>query len=82
MVKNTDIQQEFNLFAEIWNTYKSLLPARPRNDTGYWGEAVGKVSETMKKHPVQPSNGLSLAVLGGLERIADVLEGGGQDEQK
>lgn len=68
MVKNTDIQQEFSLFAEIWNTYKALLPVRPQNDTRYWGEAVEKVSEIMKKYPGQFAKDLSLAVLGDLER--------------
>ncbi len=47
MVKNTEIKQEFDLFAEVWNVYKTLLPIRPRNDTQYWGEAVEKVSDIM-----------------------------------
>lgn len=68
MVKNADIQQEFNLFADVWNTYKALLPVRPRNDTRYWGEAVEAVSEIMRKYPGQFSKDLSLAVLGDLER--------------
>ena len=49
MVKNGEIKQEFDLFSEIWNTYKTLLPVRPRNDTRYWGEVVEKISEIMRK---------------------------------
>ena len=51
MVRNEDIRQEFNLFAAVWNTYKALLPVKPRGDTNYWGEAVEKVSEIMRKNP-------------------------------
>lgn len=68
MVKNADIKQEFDLFAEVWNAYKCLLPVRPRNDTQYWGEAVEKVSDIMRKYPGQFSKDLSLAVLSDLER--------------
>lgn len=68
MVKKEDIKQEFNLFADVWNTYKALLPARPRNDTRYWGKAVEAVSKIMRKYPGQFSKDLSLAILGDLER--------------
>ena len=68
MVKNGEIKQEFDLFSEIWNTYKTLLPVRPRNDTRYWGEAVERISEIMKKYPGQFSKDLALAILGDLER--------------
>lgn len=68
MVRNEEIKQEFALFADVWNTYKLLLPVRPRNDTRYWGEAVEAVSKIMRKYPGQFAKDLSLAVLGDLER--------------
>lgn len=68
MVKNSDIKMEFDLFADVWNTYKTLLPAKPRNDTRYWGEAVEAVSGIMRKYPGQFAKDLSLAILGDLER--------------
>lgn len=74
MVRNKDISQEFNLFAEIWSVYKVLLPVRPRNDTRYWGEVVEKVSEIMRKYPGQFSKDLALAVLGDLERRCEENE--------
>ena len=38
VVRNSDIKLEFNLFADIWTTYKSLLPVGLRDNEAYWGK--------------------------------------------
>lgn len=72
MVKNAEIKQEFDLFSEIWGTYKILLPVRPQNDTIYWGGVIEKISDIMRKYPGQLSKDLALAILGDLERRAEL----------
>ena len=68
MVKNTEVQQEFDMFADVWKLYKALLPVQNKDDEAYWDNAVNSISEIMRKYPGQFAKDISLAVLGDLER--------------
>lgn len=49
MVKNEDVKQEFEMFAEVWNTFKRLLPVE--NTEEWWDTAtkeMGKIYESRK----------------------------------
>lgn len=74
MVRNSDIRLEFNLFADIWMTYKSLLPVGLRDDEAYWDKAVKDTSAIMDKYPGQLAKDLALAILGDLERRCVEIE--------
>ena len=74
MVENSDIRLEFNLFADIWTTYKSLLPVGLRDDEAYWQQAVRDISAVMDKYPGQLAKDLALAILGDLERRCAEIE--------
>ena len=69
MVKNADVQQEFEMFADIWKLYKALLPVQNRYDEAYWDNVVSSISEFMRKYPEQFAKDISLAVLRDLERL-------------
>ena len=51
MVKNTEVQQEFDMFADVWKLYKALLPVRSKDDEVYWNTVVNGISEIMRKYP-------------------------------
>ena len=68
MVKNSEIQQEFDMFADVWKIYKSLLPVQGRHDEAYWDNAVRSISGIIQKYPGQFAKDIALAVLGDLER--------------
>lgn len=68
MVKNAEVQQEFDMFAEVWKVYKSLLPVKDRHDKEYWDSVTDSLSEIMRKYPGQFAKDVTLAVLGDLER--------------
>lgn len=68
MVKNADVQQEFDMFADVWKIYKSLLPVQSRHDEAYWDNVERSISGIMQKYPGQFAKDIALAVLGDLER--------------
>lgn len=68
MVRNEEIQQEFELFSELWKAYKILLPVGSREDSNYWDGAMNMISGIMRKYPGQFSKDLALAILSDLER--------------
>lgn len=68
MVKNAEVQQEFDMFAEVWKVYKALLPVQGRHDKEYWDNVTDSISEIMRKYPGQFAKDIALAVLGDLER--------------
>lgn len=68
MVKNAEVQQEFDMFAEVWKVYKALLPVKARHDKEYWDSVTDSLSEIMRKYPGQFAKDVTLAVLGDLER--------------
>jgi len=68
MLTNTQMQQEFALFGDIWKMFKCLLPVGTKDDTDYWDEAVRQVTEIRHKYPTQFGNDLALAALDELER--------------
>lgn len=68
MVKNADVQQEFDMFADVWKIYKSLLPVQGRHDEAYWDDVERSISGIMQKYPGQFAKDIALAVLGDLER--------------
>lgn len=74
MVRNEDIKQEFELFANVWKTYKVLLPVGSRADTKYWDGATNIISKIMQKYPGQLSKDLALAILSDLERRCEENE--------
>lgn len=68
MVGNGDIKREFNMFSDIWNAYKTLLPVGKSNDEAYWDKVTVDISTIMEKYPGPFAKELALAVLGDLER--------------
>lgn len=68
MVKNSEVQQEFDMFAEVWKIYKSLLPVQDRHDEIYWDNVQKCISGFMRKYQGQFAKDIALAVLGDLER--------------
>lgn len=68
MVKNADVQQEFDMFADVWKIYKSLLPVLGRHDEVYWDNVERSISWIIQKYPGQFAKDIALAVLGDLER--------------
>ena len=69
MVKKSEIPQEAELFGDIWNLFKFLLPVGDRHDEAYWDSAVSVVNAVMRKYAgSQFATDLCLAVLGEAER--------------
>ena len=68
MVRNEEIQEEFNLFSEIWRTYKQLRPVASRHDAAYWDEVAKRIAGIMRRHSGKLAKDLSLAILDDLER--------------
>lgn len=68
MFTNEQMQQEFNLFGDIWKMFKELLPIGNKDDVEYWDGANQKVVEIMHRYPGEFGQGLALAVLDELGR--------------
>jgi len=68
MLTNDQMQQEFELFGDIWKMLKALLPVGNKNDIEYWDTANQAVIEIMHKYPGEFGKALALTVLDELER--------------
>ena len=51
MVKNSDVKQEFEMFADVWKLFKQRLPVGKPDDDEYWEETVNAGKCFMTRHP-------------------------------
>ena len=68
MVKNSEVQQEFEMFADVWKLFKQRLPVGKPDDDEYWEETVNAVKCFMIKYPDSFSKDIAMAVLTEIER--------------
>ena len=64
MVKNSEVQQEFEMFADVWKLFKQRLPVGKPDDD----ETVNAVKCFMIKYPDSFSKDIAMAVLTEIER--------------
>ena len=50
MVKNSEIQTEFNIFSDGFALYKELLPAHSNTDDAYWQDVFQRFDDLCKKY--------------------------------
>lgn len=68
MVKNSEVQQEFEMFADVWKLFKQRLPVGKPDDDEYWEKTVNAVKCFMIKYPDSFSKDIAMAVLTEIER--------------
>ena len=68
MVKNSEVQQEFEMFADVWKLFKQRLPVGKPDDDEYCEETVNAVKCFMIKYPDSFSKDIAMAVLTEIER--------------
>lgn len=74
MLKNEQLQQEFDLFADVWKLFKYAQPVGSRTDVKYWDFLNKKIIEIMEKYPGEFATELSLTILNELERKGNLYE--------
>lgn len=66
MVTKEQIKTEFDLFGQVWTTYKRYY--EPQDTDEFWDELTEEIKAIQRKFPGQLSKDLSLAILDDIER--------------
>lgn len=68
MVKNSEIENEFNIFSDGFKLYKEVLPVHKSSDDAYWADVVQKFSDFREKYNCEFCNGYAQLLLKDLDR--------------
>lgn len=74
MVRNEDIQEEFDMFSEVWKFYKAALPVHGNVDIMYWEELERQALEVCNRHDTRLCKEFVMLILKKLDRKAKAYD--------